>query len=379
LRCDHANSVNARICGVVMVDIFISYSRDDRAEAEEVANFLSEKGYQVWWDADLVAGDVYREKIRSIIQDCKVAIVIWTESSIAKSWVLDEAGVASTAGKLIPVRADELAPEQIPYGFGQLQTVPLSDRGKLIDAVRRRFEAPRPQPGLGELISLRGRRVVRVARRWMSWKAALISLVVLTFGLYFTLDFLDWLRIQDSVEPYDYQHHLDTYPVSPFNAAARARLAGTQEWDDVKLASTADVLRNYIQKYPRSVYADFAQLRLHRLQLVASGGYKRLISHSSSRLLAEADLDELKCDQLWTARNEIYYALGYCFVSDAGTRAFNTTKDCPYRRCKMVDRINYWIENEILSETERKNVTAIRRREGALGCRFAVVPSACYK
>ena len=40
-----------------MADIFISYSKDDRATIEALAKFLEGRGYTTWWDASLVSVD----------------------------------------------------------------------------------------------------------------------------------------------------------------------------------------------------------------------------------------------------------------------------------------------------------------------------------
>jgi hypothetical protein len=43
-----------------MADIFISYSQTDRERAMQIANALSAKGWKVWWDVSLIAGDRFR-------------------------------------------------------------------------------------------------------------------------------------------------------------------------------------------------------------------------------------------------------------------------------------------------------------------------------
>ena len=40
-----------------MADIFISYSKQDKALAEQLAGLLQEIGFSVWWDADLVPAE----------------------------------------------------------------------------------------------------------------------------------------------------------------------------------------------------------------------------------------------------------------------------------------------------------------------------------
>jgi TIR domain len=59
-----------------MTDIFISYSRADRALAEALSNDLKARGYRVWWDADLVGSDDFYEAILQAMNDAKAAIVI---------------------------------------------------------------------------------------------------------------------------------------------------------------------------------------------------------------------------------------------------------------------------------------------------------------
>ncbi|MEQ1714096.1 MAG: toll/interleukin-1 receptor domain-containing protein [Hyphomicrobium sp.] len=41
-----------------MADIFISYSKNDHAEARLLAAFLEAQGYSVWWDTSLAAGSM---------------------------------------------------------------------------------------------------------------------------------------------------------------------------------------------------------------------------------------------------------------------------------------------------------------------------------
>jgi TIR domain len=54
-----------------MADVFISYSKTDRAVAEELATCLRLMGYEVWWDFQLVAGDDFHDTIRQEIGKAK--------------------------------------------------------------------------------------------------------------------------------------------------------------------------------------------------------------------------------------------------------------------------------------------------------------------
>jgi hypothetical protein len=102
-----------------MADIFISYSRKDRKIARKLADALEQRGFDVWWDFDLLSGEHYRRAIRAVIDHCKVAVVLWSGQSAESDFVLDEAAYAKAQSKLRPVRIDPVA---LPFGFGQLQT-----------------------------------------------------------------------------------------------------------------------------------------------------------------------------------------------------------------------------------------------------------------
>ncbi|MFY8032042.1 MAG: toll/interleukin-1 receptor domain-containing protein [Devosia sp.] len=39
------------------LDVFLSYKREERDVAEALASYLTTQGYDVWWDAALLAGE----------------------------------------------------------------------------------------------------------------------------------------------------------------------------------------------------------------------------------------------------------------------------------------------------------------------------------
>jgi TolB-like protein len=111
-----------------MADIFISYSKGDRAQAEQLANDLGAKGFSVWYDTSLVAGDSFREVITSELAQARAVIVIWNAESVKSDWVCSEASRARARRILIPVRADGIASHDIPPPFDSLHTESLSNR-----------------------------------------------------------------------------------------------------------------------------------------------------------------------------------------------------------------------------------------------------------
>jgi len=111
-----------------MADIFISYSKQSKAEAAQLANELQAKGFTVWYDTSLVAGDSFGEVILSELAQARAVIVIWDAASVKSEWVRSEASRARARRILIPVRAEGIRSHDIPPPFDSLHTELLSNR-----------------------------------------------------------------------------------------------------------------------------------------------------------------------------------------------------------------------------------------------------------
>jgi tetratricopeptide (TPR) repeat protein len=101
-----------------MADVFISYASEDRNRVRPLAEALQERGFNVWWDRSLAAGQDYTAIIEKELNAAKAVIVVWTQSSTASTFVRDEAGRARDEGRLVPVTLDAV---QLPLGFGAFQ------------------------------------------------------------------------------------------------------------------------------------------------------------------------------------------------------------------------------------------------------------------
>lgn len=101
-----------------MADIFISYASEDRARVRPLAEALAERGFNIWWDRSLAAGQDYAAIIERELKAAKAVIVVWTQSSALSTFVRDEAGRARDEGRLVPVLLDRV---QLPLGFGAFQ------------------------------------------------------------------------------------------------------------------------------------------------------------------------------------------------------------------------------------------------------------------
>jgi len=84
-------------------DVFISYSREDRAAARHFAQSLADEGLSVWWDAALHSGETFDEVIERELRAAKAVIVLWSPRSVGSRWVRAEATLADRQHKLVPV------------------------------------------------------------------------------------------------------------------------------------------------------------------------------------------------------------------------------------------------------------------------------------
>jgi uncharacterized membrane protein YhaH (DUF805 family) len=106
-----------------MADVFISYAREDRAAAEQIARAVGALGFEVFWDSEVPPGQTWADYIESKLAQCKVMIVLWSATSTQSQWVREEARMARDRGVLIPAMLDNSPP---PFGFGEVQAANLT-------------------------------------------------------------------------------------------------------------------------------------------------------------------------------------------------------------------------------------------------------------
>lgn len=107
-----------------MADIFISYSRLDLPRARQFEQALSQCGWSVFWDRELLPGEGFRRAIEHELKQAYCVIVLWSHTSVDSEWVIDEAESGKQNGRLVSVRIDDV---EMPLGFRQLQAATLID------------------------------------------------------------------------------------------------------------------------------------------------------------------------------------------------------------------------------------------------------------
>jgi len=146
-----------------MADIFISYAKEDRDKARDLARALAERNWTVWWDRQIAIGLSFDEVIERELRACKCAIVLWTTHSVASRWVKGEARLAAKRNVLVPILAEDIDP---PLEFGDLQAADLTKWERLADhpefeKVIRRIEelVPRASKAPSERVAVQPQRV----------------------------------------------------------------------------------------------------------------------------------------------------------------------------------------------------------------------------
>jgi hypothetical protein len=123
--------------------VFVSYAHADQERVKRLLDYLKSRNFTVWWDHDLTIGQPFRSEIETALQTASALVVVWTQTSISRPFVLDEADLALSKGILLPVVLDAgLLP---PMGFRQLQCAKLEgwnggdhpELSKLLDGINK--------------------------------------------------------------------------------------------------------------------------------------------------------------------------------------------------------------------------------------------------
>jgi hypothetical protein len=105
-----------------MADVFISYAREDRSVAANLAHALQARGWTVWWDRNIQVGRPFSKVIESELAAARAVIVLWSRASVASEWVAVEASEGNAREILVPIKIDEVRP---PLEFRRLHMAAL--------------------------------------------------------------------------------------------------------------------------------------------------------------------------------------------------------------------------------------------------------------
>ena len=107
-----------------MSDVFISYAREDLERARRLAGALEARGWSVWWDRRIIAGQTFDQAIERELESARSVVVLWSKDSIESEWTKNEATAAAERNVLVPALLDDV---RIPLEFRRKQTANLID------------------------------------------------------------------------------------------------------------------------------------------------------------------------------------------------------------------------------------------------------------
>jgi hypothetical protein len=93
-----------------MADVFVSYAEEDRELARALATALEGRGWSVWWDRQLRAGERFGRVIQEEIKGARAVVVLWSRHSVLSDYVEAEATLGNKLRRLVPVALDDSEP-----------------------------------------------------------------------------------------------------------------------------------------------------------------------------------------------------------------------------------------------------------------------------
>ena len=103
-----------------MIDVFVSYSSQDRERVGEIVRAIEAAGLSVWWDREIGAGTAFDREIEKALDEARCVVVVWSSHSVESDWVRTEANEGLTKGTLVPVAIEKVRP---PLAFRRIQTI----------------------------------------------------------------------------------------------------------------------------------------------------------------------------------------------------------------------------------------------------------------
>ncbi|MGH8574585.1 MAG: toll/interleukin-1 receptor domain-containing protein, partial [Gammaproteobacteria bacterium] len=105
-----------------MNDIFICYSKTDRAIATRLGHRLRDEGWSVFMDVQTHVGRRWHKEIEKELQAARAVVVLWSARSRDSDFVLEEAEYGRRKEILFPAFIEGV---EFPYGFARIQTADL--------------------------------------------------------------------------------------------------------------------------------------------------------------------------------------------------------------------------------------------------------------
>ena len=114
------------------MNVFISHSDKDSALAYKLSDGLNQFGFSVWDERAIFPGDNYADIIGKALKNSQAMVVLLTPDGLSSQNVQSEINYAlaeqAYSGRLIPVLANSVSIEQIPWVLRRFQVVNIDNQ-----------------------------------------------------------------------------------------------------------------------------------------------------------------------------------------------------------------------------------------------------------
>lgn len=125
--------------------VFISHSSQDRWIAKQISRLIEERDIRTFLDEkDIEGGQAIHDSIRRSIQECDELLVLMSQYSVDRPWVLIEIGAAWGLEKTVIPIIDKVSPEQMPDILFQQKAIDLNDFEDYLEELINRAKAVKP-------------------------------------------------------------------------------------------------------------------------------------------------------------------------------------------------------------------------------------------
>lgn len=136
------------------MNVFLSYSAQDKQLADDVLRTLTSCGFEVWSDEVIRPGESLSANIGIALKKADAFVILLTRNASRSKWALLELGGAMASGKpVVPVLAEPGA--EVPLVLRDRQYLDLSAPGTRSQALERLCEVLRESAKKGSMSDLR--------------------------------------------------------------------------------------------------------------------------------------------------------------------------------------------------------------------------------
>lgn len=111
-----------------MADVFLSYARQDTAQAKLIKDRLEGLGLEVFFDTEgLDGGDVFPDVLDHEVKSAGAVVGVWSRHALTRPWVKIECDIGRERGVLVPIQIEDIPALDRPAAFWNIQFADLSD------------------------------------------------------------------------------------------------------------------------------------------------------------------------------------------------------------------------------------------------------------